>query len=93
MPLQFLNLSLNEIFPDLLGLLGVSLILGSYLLLQLGKCDAESLRFSIANFTGSTLLLISLCFSWNLASVVIEIAWMFISVYGIFKCLRHGHTI
>lgn len=76
---------LLEHFPDILGILGVILILWYYILLQLEKCAPESLAFSMANWIGSILILISLWFSWNLASVIVEIAWFFISLYGVLK--------
>lgn len=71
--------------PDILGILGVLIILVYYFLLQVGKCTANSLGFSIGNFIGAILILVSLWDHWNLASVVIEIAWCLISIYGIFK--------
>ena len=73
--------------PNLIGLLGVSFILGYYFLLQTGKIMANSLSFSCANFLGSCLLLISLWFNWNLPTVIIETAWTFISLYGIYRAL------
>lgn len=74
--------------PDLLGIVGVVIILLYYFLLQIGKCPANSLNFSLANFIGSALLLFSLWFNWNLASVVIEISWLFISLYGLIRSVR-----
>jgi hypothetical protein len=73
--------------PNIIGLFGVSFILWYYFLLQTGKIMASSLSFSCANFLGSCLLLISLWFNWNLAAVIIETAWMFISLYGIYRAL------
>jgi hypothetical protein len=60
--------------PDALGLIGVSIVLWYCGLLQSGKCRSDDLSFSIANFIGSGLMLISLVFSWNLSSFVIELA-------------------
>lgn len=76
---------LAYLIPDLLGIIGVSLILYFYFLLQAGKCTAQNLSFSIGNLIGAILILISLWFQWNLASVIIEIAWCFISAYGVVK--------
>ena len=85
--------TVTSILPDILGLIGVSLILGFYFLLQIGKCSSEKLIFSVANFIGSGLVMISLCFSWNLASVVIEIAWLLISSYGILKYFHRASRV
>lgn len=80
-----MSLNLKNFLPDALGLLGVFIILWYYFLLQCGRCTVENLSFSLANFLGSVLLLISLFFNWNLSSVIIEIAWLVISLYGIIK--------
>jgi len=74
-----------NLLPDFLGICGVGLVLFYYFLLQIGKCASDSLSFSIGNFIGSILLLISLWFNWNTASVLIEVAWLFISLFGVFK--------
>lgn len=68
---------------DVVGNIGVSLIVLSYFLLQLGKMDSKNLPYSLTNLTGAILLLISLYFNFNLASVVIELFWIAISLYGI----------
>lgn len=73
---------------DLLGLIGVALILLTYLLLQLEKVSARDWRYSAMNAVGAVLILISLVFSFNLASFVIEIAWLGISLFGLFKAWR-----
>lgn len=76
---------LIDFLPDAIGICGVILVLWYYFLLQIGKCASDSLSFSVGNLVGSILLLISLWFNWNIASVLIEIAWLFISVFGIVK--------
>ena len=71
--------------PDVLGILGVLIILWYYFLLQVGKCAAHHLGFSVGNLLGAILLLISLRYNFNLASVIIESAWCLISAYGIIR--------
>tara|TARA_Y100000588_G_C14259316_1_gene926917 strand:+ start:910 stop:1221 length:312 start_codon:yes stop_codon:yes gene_type:complete len=68
---------------DIVGLFGVSLVLGCYFLLQTGRMSQSSFQFSLFNLIGAILVLMSLWVHWNLASVVIEVFWMFISVYGL----------
>ena len=75
---------LLQLLPDIIGLFGVFLILAAYLLLQLHYLSSRHLSFSCVNLLGACCLLFSLFFNWNLSSVVIEIAWMSISLYGIF---------
>ncbi|MCH9770474.1 MAG: hypothetical protein K0U12_06305 [Gammaproteobacteria bacterium] len=74
---------------NVIGIVGVVLVLLAYCLLQLGRMSQFSVSYSLINLIGSVLLLISLFVHWNLASVVIEIAWLIISIYGLVKSL-HG---
>ena len=83
---QFIQHSAN-----FLGITGVILILIAYTLLQIGKMSAESVSYSLLNALGAVLILISLYFYWNLASGVIEIAWLIISTYGLVKAIRHKY--
>lgn len=71
-----------------IGMVGVFLILVSYLLLSTGRWRANTIRFQFLNFLGAILILYSLFFHWNLSSVVIEIAWIIISLVGIYRILR-----
>jgi len=77
-----------HVLSDILGMIGVFLVLVTYAMLQLEKLSSKSLMYSSVNLIGSVLILISLVYHWNLASVVIEIFWLLISAYGIGKCLR-----
>lgn len=85
---QFLHQQAN-----LLGILGVILILIAYTLLQVGKMSAASVSYSLLNALGAALILISLYFYWNLASGVIEIAWLIISVYGLLMAIRRYYRV
>ncbi|WP_409432924.1 hypothetical protein ACJ3XI_00065 [Litorimonas sp. RW-G-Af-16] len=73
---------------DILGLIGVSIILATYLALQLGKVAPTDWRYSAANGFGALLILVSLYFTFNLASFVIEIAWLAISLFGLFRAFK-----
>jgi len=59
---------------DILGISGVVIILVAYLFLQLGKLPVLDWSYSAANAIGAILILISLFFSFNLASFIIEVA-------------------
>lgn len=73
---------MNYEWHDLLGNLGVLLILGSYLLLQLQRISATSRSYSAVNAVGALCIVISLTREFNLSAFVIEFAWFLISVYG-----------
>jgi predicted membrane protein len=70
---------------DLIGIIGVFVIIVAYMLLQLEKMDAKDLTFSILNTLGALLIIISLLYDWNLASFLMEAIWMLISLYGMLK--------
>lgn len=70
---------------NVIGMLGVIIILYAYSKLQTGYMLQTDKIYSILNFIGSTFILFSLFFTWNTASVVIEAAWVLISLYGVVK--------
>ncbi len=74
---------------NIIGIIGVILILLAYSLLQCGKLPALSFSYPFLNLVGAILILISLSFSWNLPSAVIETAWVIISLLGILRWYRH----
>lgn len=72
---------------NILGIIGVFMVLLAYILLQVGKMKSASVNYSLLNLLGSGFILVSLYFYWNLASGVIEIAWFLISFYGLIRAL------
>lgn len=80
--LQFLSFEFN-----IIGMIGVIFVLLAYFLLQIYKLDQGSIMYSFMNLLGASLILFSLFFTWNLASGVIEIAWLLISLFGLSKAI------
>lgn len=74
---------------DVIGVLGACGYLLSYAILQLKREFAESIIYSLANFMAAFLVSISLIYDFNLASMIIQIFWMIISGYGVYKCLKY----
>lgn len=68
-----------------IGIIGVSIILTAFFLNQHGKLASNSTRYLIMNLSGSIMIIISLVYSWNLPSFVINSIWCIISVYGLMK--------
>ena len=73
---------------NIIGVIGVILVLTAYLLLQLDRLSQDAISYSLLNVVGSILILYSLYFYWNLASGIIETAWLIISLYGLIKSIR-----
>ena len=74
-------------YYDIIGIIGVSIIIISYFLLQINQLSIDNIKFSILNIIGSVLILYSLSYNWNLSSVIIESFWIIISFIGVYKYL------
>jgi|TARA_A200000159_G_scaffold72754_1_gene67500 hypothetical protein len=71
--------------PDLIGFVGVALLIGTYALLQLDRIDPKGFWYSFNNMMVAILVTVSLVYTPNLASLVIEFFWFMISVFGLWK--------
>ena len=78
--------------PDLIGFTGVALLIVTYAMLQLDKIDPKGFWYSFNNMLVAILVTVSLVYTPNLASLVIEFFWFFISVYGIVMYLRRRNA-
>ncbi len=81
-------MSYQEFIPNFIGMIGVSLVILAYMLLQLNYWKSDALIFSVCNLTGALCILFSLMFHWNFSSVMIELIWIAISSYRIFLHAR-----
>lgn len=68
---------------DILGTVGVAVIVLTYILLQIGRVRSQQLVYSLMNAIGAALILVSLYFDFNFPSFVVEFFWLLISLYGI----------
>ena len=75
---------------DFIGNVGGLIILVTYLLLQMERIDPKGVGYSIWNGLGSTLVLVSLSFKFNLSSFIIEFFWLLISIFGLYQCWRRS---
>ena len=73
---------------DLVGNVGVALIVLAYLALQIERISARDLSYSVLNAVGAGLILVSLRSDFNLSAAIIEVFWIGISLIGIFKAAR-----
>jgi len=69
--------------PDLIGFSGVALLIVTYALLQLERIDPKGFWYSFNNLIVAILVTVSLVYTPNLASLVIEFFWFIISVFGL----------
>lgn len=73
---------------DIVGIVGVVFLLLAYFLVSTNRISSQDLKYQLLNFTGACLILYSLLFTFNLASVVIETCWIAISLIGMYKILK-----
>lgn len=76
-------------YHDILGLVGVLLTIFCYARVQWRRDYAKTIDYSLLNFTGALLVIVSLMHNWNLASFVSNILWICISLYGTYRCLKY----
>ena len=79
---------MNSFTIDVVGIVGVAIVVVTYFLLQSEKIDSKGFLYSFFNAFGSLLILYSLLYNWNLASFIIEFIWIVISLYGLKKWYR-----
>ena len=75
-------------FFDLIGNIGVVLLMIAYLMLQLNKLRSDDLAYSLMNAAGASLIVISLLVNFNLSAFIMEVFWVLISVVGIYRYFR-----
>ena len=73
------------VLTDLIGFAGAAMLMAVYFANQQRWLSSEDWRYPAANLAGSVLILFSLLFTWNLPSVLIEVFWALISIWGLMK--------
>ena len=79
--------------PDLIGFSGVALLIVTYALLQLERIDPKGFWYSFNNLLVAILVTVSLVYTPNLASIVIEVFWFLISLYGVVMYFKRQSDI
>ena len=75
---------------NVIGVIGVFFVLSAYFFMQVGRVRHDGIFFSAANLIGSSFILVSLYFDRNLASIIIEISWFLISLFGTVRAVLRG---
>ena len=73
---------------DLVGNVGVLLMVVAYLLLQMEKISGTALSYLLLNAAGAIMVMISLLFRFNFSAFLMEAFWLLISLYGLAKVLK-----
>ncbi|GAA5006731.1 hypothetical protein FNZ56_04875 [Pseudoluteimonas lycopersici] len=83
-----MNLDLQ--WYDWIGILGTLMVLGAFFLLQAGKIHGNRLAYQLLNLLGAAGVLVSLVGKFNFPVLLLEGAWIVISLYGIVRTFRKG---
>jgi hydrogenase/urease accessory protein HupE len=78
---------LSPFAADLIGFAGSFFIVAAFAYSNL-TTNMNALWFNVSNFVGAALLTVSLTVNYNLPTMVLEIVWMAIAIFGIIKALR-----
>jgi hypothetical protein len=73
---------------DLIGNIGVVVLMVTYLLLQLNRLRSDDLTYSLLNAGGASLIILSLLVNFNLSALLMEGFWVLISFVGIYRYFR-----
>lgn len=73
---------------DLVGNVGVVVLMIAYLMLQLNKLRSDDLAYSLMNAAGASLIVLSLLVNFNLSALLMEVFWVLISFIGIYRYFR-----
>jgi hypothetical protein len=74
---------MNYPLSDLVGNIGVVLIVGSYFLIQIGRMSSQSLSYTLLNMVGAACIIYSLVYDFNLSAFIVEVFWFLISLVGL----------
>ena len=76
-----------DLIYDVLGTIGVAIIIGSYFALQTDRLNPRGLLYSTLNAAGAALILLSLVHDFNWAAFLVEAFWLLISLFGMARRL------
>ena len=81
-------MTLDYDFYDIVGSVGVLLIVGAYFLLMIRRIASTDLGYSVLNATGAGLIIFSLSYDFNFAAFLMELFWLIISIVGMAMAIR-----
>ena len=68
-----------------IGVAGFVLYMLSYFLLQIGRIEGSDNSYILMNLMAASFVLVSLVHNFNLASALIQISWIIISIIGLIR--------
>ena len=81
-------MNMNYGLIDVIGNIGVVIIVVAYLMLQLDRIKSSDLAYSVMNAVGASMIVASLIVDFNLSALLMEVFWVLISFIGIGRHMR-----
>jgi hypothetical protein len=78
---------IGPLAADVVGIIGSVIFIIAFTYANMAK-SMDKLLFNSLNLIGAILLLVSLSVHFNLAAVVLEVAWAAIALFGLVAALR-----
>lgn len=72
-------------FYQLIGVCGFFAYMIGFAGLQLGWLDGNGCAYCVSNIIGACLVLVSLSHAFNLASAMIQVAWIVLGLIGLYR--------
>ncbi len=82
---EFLQSAHAQQALELTGVAGFLFYMLAYALLQMGKITGQGYSYTLMNMLAAILVLISLLHQFNLASLLIQVSWILISLAGLYR--------
>lgn len=83
----------NYTWSDLVGNIGVVILLYTFYANVHGSLNSQGFWYNFNNLVVAILLGINLYYKPNISSIIIEIFWLGISVYGLIKWYKSKQTL
>lgn len=76
------------ILIEIAGWVGAALILGSYILLSLGKLDGQSRAYQLLNVVGAAGFIVNSGYNGAIPSAALNIVWMAMGLFTLWRITR-----
>ncbi|QIZ77939.1 CBU_0592 family membrane protein [Ferrimonas lipolytica] len=75
-------------WKTIISLIAVTGYLAPFILLQTGRMAADNPLYSVLNIVGAGLILVTMTYQYNLASLLTNSVWLVFSLFGLQRTLK-----
>ena len=77
-----------EAAAKIIGLVGVGMVMLAYGLISFAVWRVNEARYVLLNLFGTCAILFSLIYAWNLPGFALNVAWVLISLYALWRIYK-----